>query len=301
MSSSHISVEDFYAFHTIDRELFARLVIDLRRDPCNSILSLALFLWFNNIGFPDLVVKLRSLPDAVVDVVGEEAAIILTYLETGTLPPLVQPNALDSLIPTIRGLMDSRLTFQFFQDQRIRVLNGVGQFMEDVCSRAFTDILQRLMVIREREAATTSAGHQHFTMPTNFGVRSPMPPMAPVVPPRYVVVQDPMVTPQMGVATPMPMNESLATQQERAMFMTFSRGYPVSEAEVRDYFTRNYGDCIESFHMEEVEATQQALYARVVYYTPAMVTAILAGRESVRFVINGKHVRVRRWVLQNRA
>ncbi|KAK9154422.1 hypothetical protein Sjap_001902 [Stephania japonica] len=250
MSSSHISVEDFYAFHTIDRELFARLVIDLRRDPGNSILSLALFLWFNNIGFPDLVVKLRSLPDAVVDVVGEEAAIILTYLETGTLPPLVQPNALDSLIPTIRGLMDSRLTFQFFQDRRIR---------------------------------------------------SPMPPMAPVVPPRYVVVQDPMVTPQIGVATPMPMNESLATQQERAMFMTFSRGYPVSEAEVRDYFTRNYGDCIESFHMEEVEATQQALYARVVYYTPAMVTAILAGRESVRFVINGKHVRVRRWVSQNRA
>ncbi|KAK9154418.1 hypothetical protein Sjap_001898 [Stephania japonica] len=222
MSSSHISVEDFYAFHTIDRELFARLVIDLRRDPGYSILSLALFLWFNNIGFPDLVVKLRSLPDAVVDVVGEEATIILTYLETGTLPPLVQPNALDSLIPTIRG-------------------------------RAFTDILQRLVVIREREAETTSASHQHFTMPTNFGVRSPMPPMAPVVPPRYVVFQDPMVMPQMGVAMPMPMNESLAMQQERAMFMTFSRGYPVSEAEVRDYFTRNYGDCIESFHMEEVK------------------------------------------------
>ncbi|KAK9081776.1 hypothetical protein Syun_031222 [Stephania yunnanensis] len=286
-TSSHISVDDFYAFHTIDRELFARLVIDLRRDPGYSMLSLALFLWFNNIGFPDVVVKLRSLPDVVVDVVGEEATIILRYLETGTLPPSAQSNALENL-----GLMDSRLTFQFLQEQRIRVLNGVSQFMEDVCSRAFVDIVQRLAVIREREAASTSVGHQPFVMPTNFGVRPPLvPPMAPTVPPRYVVVQDP-IAPQMG---PAPMNES-----QRTMFMTFSRGYPVSEAEVRDYFTRNYGDCIDSFHMEEVEATQQALYARVVYRTPAIVIAILAGRESVRFVINGKHVRVRRWVSQNR-
>ncbi|KAK9124852.1 hypothetical protein Scep_013698 [Stephania cephalantha] len=172
-TSSHISVEDFYAFHTIDRELFARLVIDLRRDPGYSMLSLALFLWFNNIGFPDVVVKLRSLPDAVVDVVGEEATIVLRYLETGTLPPSAQPNALENLIPTIRGLMDSRLTFQFLQEQRIRVLNGVSQFMEDVCSRAFVDIVQRLAVIREREAASTSVGHQPFVMPTNFGVRPP--------------------------------------------------------------------------------------------------------------------------------
>ncbi|KAK9081777.1 hypothetical protein Syun_031223 [Stephania yunnanensis] len=296
-TSSHISVEDLYAFHTIDRELFARLVIDLRRDPGYSMLSLALFLWFSNIGFPDVVVKLRSLPDAVVDVVGEEATIILRYLETGTLPPTAQPNALENLIPTIRGLMDSRLTFQFLQEQRIRVLNGVSQFMEDVCSRAFIDIVQGLAVIREREAASTSVGHQPFVMPTNFGVRPPLvPPMAPTVPPRYVVVPDP-IAPQMGTA---PMNESLAAQQERTMFMTFSRGYPVSEVEVRDYFTRNFGDCIDSFQMEEVEATQQALYARVVYRTPAMVTAILAGRGSVRFVINGKHVRVRRWVSQNR-
>ncbi|KAK9124850.1 hypothetical protein Scep_013696 [Stephania cephalantha] len=134
--------------------------------------------------------------------------------------------------------------------------------MEDVCSRAFVDIVQRLAVIREREAASTSA-----TSSATHGA---------AVPPRYVVVQDPRA-PQMEAA---PMNESLVAQQERTMFMTFSRGYPVSEAEVRDYFTRNYGDCIDSFHMEEVEATQQALYARVVYHTPAMVTAILSGRRA---------------------
>ncbi|KAK9081782.1 hypothetical protein Syun_031228 [Stephania yunnanensis] len=209
-SSSHISVEDFYAFHTIDRELFTRLVIDLRRDPGYSILSLALFLWFDNIGFPDVVVKLRSLPDAVVDVVGEEATIILRYLEMGTLPPSAQPNALENLIPTIRGLMDSRLTFQFLQEQRIRVLYGVSQFMEDVCSRAFVDIVQRLAVVREREAASTSVGHQPFVMPTNFGVRPPVvPPMAPAVPLRYVVVQDP-IAPQIETA---PMNKALRRKE----------------------------------------------------------------------------------------
>ncbi|KAK9124851.1 hypothetical protein Scep_013697 [Stephania cephalantha] len=115
------------------------------------------------------------------------------------------------------------------------------------------------------------------------------------VPPRYVVVQIRGHRKWRRADERKPCGAA-----ERTVFMTFSRGYPVSEAEVRDYFTRNYGDRIDSFHMEEVEATQQALYARVVYRTPAMVTAILAGRESVRFVINGKHVRVRRWVSQNR-
>ncbi|KAK9156367.1 hypothetical protein Sjap_003847 [Stephania japonica] len=96
------------------------------------------------------------------------------------------------------------------------MLNRVSQFMKDVCRRAFANILQRLVVIRERKAVVTiSVGHEPFMMPVNFGVRSPMPLIALGFPPRYVVVQDTIVMPQIGMTAAMRMNESLTTQQKR--------------------------------------------------------------------------------------
>ncbi|KAL2534349.1 Uncharacterized protein Adt_07700 [Abeliophyllum distichum] len=58
--------------------------------------------------------------------------------------------------------------------------------------------------------------------------------------------------------------------EDRTMFVTFSRGYPVAEREVRHFFSTNFGDCIESFHMQEVRPHEQPLYARVVFLKPVV-------------------------------
>ncbi|GAB4851480.1 hypothetical protein Ancab_030882 [Ancistrocladus abbreviatus] len=53
-------------------------------------------------------------------------------------------------------------------------------------------------------------------------------------------------------------------QDERSIFLTFSKGFPVYESEIREFFTRMYGDVVEAIHMEEVGANKQALYAQLV-------------------------------------
>ncbi|KAG7998664.1 hypothetical protein I3843_01G269200 [Carya illinoinensis] len=53
---------------------------------------------------------------------------------------------------------------------------------------------------------------------------------------------------------------------DRSIFLTFSKGHPLSENEIRGYFfTRKFGDFIEAIHMQEVlPVLEQPLYARLV-------------------------------------
>ncbi|OMO91801.1 hypothetical protein COLO4_18099 [Corchorus olitorius] len=83
---------------------------------------------------------------------------------------------------------------------------------------------------------------------------------------------------------------------DRTMFVTFSKGYPVYEWEVREFFGRAYGDCIESLHMQEVQPNQQSLFARIVFHSVSSIEMILNGMSKVKFTINGKHVWARKFV-----
>ncbi|KAL0315848.1 UNVERIFIED_CONTAM: hypothetical protein Sradi_5463000 [Sesamum radiatum] len=83
------------------------------------------------------------------------------------------------------------------------------------------------------------------------------------------------------------------------MFATFSKGYPVTETEVRQFFTRMFGNCIESFHMQEVGPDEQALYARIVFHRPSFIQVILNGDTKAKFTINGKHVWMRQFIPRN--
>ncbi|KAL2480323.1 hypothetical protein Adt_33289 [Abeliophyllum distichum] len=89
-------------------------------------------------------------------------------------------------------------------------------------------------------------------------------------------------------------------REDRTMFVTFSRGYPVAESEVRQFFTRMLGNCIESFHMQEVAPDEQALYAIIVFLRPSFIRSILNGVRKVKFTINGKHLWMRKFVPKNR-
>ncbi|CAI9765966.1 unnamed protein product [Fraxinus pennsylvanica] len=87
--------------------------------------------------------------------------------------------------------------------------------------------------------------------------------------------------------------------EDRTMFVTFSRGYPVAEAEVRHFFTTVFGNCIESFYMQEVGPYEQPLYALVVFHKASFIEEILDGTEKVKFSIYGKHVWMRKYVPRN--
>ncbi|XP_050211852.1 uncharacterized protein LOC126662008 [Mercurialis annua] len=87
---------------------------------------------------------------------------------------------------------------------------------------------------------------------------------------------------------------------DRTIFLTFSKGYPISEDEVKDFFTRKYGDCIEAIHMQEVTVEDhQPLYARLIVRSSTLVHVFLEGQNKAKFSINGKHVWARKYIKKN--
>ncbi|CAL1387159.1 unnamed protein product [Linum trigynum] len=84
---------------------------------------------------------------------------------------------------------------------------------------------------------------------------------------------------------------------ERTVFLTFSKGYPISEREVRDFFSMRYGDIYEDVHMQEVAtAEEQPLYAKLVLRVQGMIEVVLNGKRKAKFSINGKHVCARKYI-----
>ncbi|KAI3470431.1 hypothetical protein Pfo_027094 [Paulownia fortunei] len=82
---------------------------------------------------------------------------------------------------------------------------------------------------------------------------------------------------------------------DRTIFLTFSKGYPITEDEVREFFTRRFGDFIENLIMQEVGEDEQVLYARMVARSAAVIDGIVGGSKA-KYAINGKHVWARKYV-----
>ncbi|KAI3929013.1 hypothetical protein MKX01_029542 [Papaver californicum] len=84
---------------------------------------------------------------------------------------------------------------------------------------------------------------------------------------------------------------------ERTMFVTFSREYPISEDQVREYFVGMHEDCIERIDMQKIKPPQkQSLFAKIVFYDSGTIDKILGGEEKVRLFISGLYVQVRRYM-----
>ncbi|KAK3206105.1 hypothetical protein Dsin_020151 [Dipteronia sinensis] len=93
----------------------------------------------------------------------------------------------------------------------------------------------------------------------------------------------------------MTMTQASSSSIDRTLFVTFSKGHPVTKEQLSDFFNRKYGEnCVETIYMG-----QQGLYARVVVQSISYVTLILGEKELAQFSVDGKDIRVRRFVLKN--
>ncbi|GKV18248.1 hypothetical protein SLEP1_g28655 [Rubroshorea leprosula] len=79
---------------------------------------------------------------------------------------------------------------------------------------------------------------------------------------------------------------------DRTIFLTFSKGYPISEKEARDFFSRKFGYCIEAIHMQEVPAEERPLYARLVVHLPSSLEKILGRSRKAKISIGGPDCRM---------
>ncbi|KAK8545256.1 hypothetical protein V6N13_066542 [Hibiscus sabdariffa] len=280
-----VSDQEFNMFHSIDRTLYGLLVMDLWRDPVEALQFVALWIWLERVGFRHVVKKILALPRMLINELADEAFMCLNIIQNDQVSTLALANDVNSM----QNLIHEDLCLQFFAKHRLVATRGLARIINEVCMRVLGDIMQ---VAIKRNATQSLVDH----------VRQ-----------QQVQVQQPGAQPGlhqvMGLGYghgPIDVGLSLTRTNEvvpaddRTMFITFSKGYPVREWEVREFFTRLYGDCIESLHMQEVMPNEQPLFARIVCYSTATIEMILQGSAKVKFNINEKHVWARKFVPKHR-
>ncbi|KAF4363600.1 hypothetical protein CsatB_010600 [Cannabis sativa] len=298
MPTVPVSQEEFRRFHTIDRDLYSLLVFVLFRDPAESMRVLGLWLWLEQKGFHSIIKRMLTLPHFLINELADEAVTCFTLLTT-------PDNLLASLdlnitslndSPLIQCLMKNDITFQFFKaNNRQNSAQEFTNIVEDVCYRAFSDLMHQAILLE------TSSQNHNMVLPTmsfhsnfrraglHFGGGSSSGSSG-----GTTELNGSSLSSSSSSSSSVP--AVVVPPDDRTMFVTFSKGYHVYEWEVREFFTRTYGDCIESLHMQEVQPTEQSLFARIVFYSAATIDVILDGHNKAKFTINGKHVWMRKFV-----
>ncbi|KAK0592452.1 hypothetical protein LWI29_019384 [Acer saccharum] len=343
-SNSTVTQQEFTTFHNIDRCLFTRLVHSLRRDMGQSMQVMALWLWLEKTGESrQLVDCMLKWPDTLVTFLADEAVRCLNCLDTSpssSFPP-PPPHPLD--IPYTHFVTRSKVSLQFFRDNRLDIITGITKINNEVCARAFEDIiLQQLQEMEKNSAVFHDHNNNNNNSPVyppnmyhnNIGVggdqyyydhyNQNQKVQGGGIPQYFdyqgydvyeVEVQRQIFNNEIaggdmfiGGIKINSANQNQQQQQQpeiipqdqRTIFLTFSKGYPISETEIRDFISSKHGDCIEAIIMQERAAGEQPLYARLVLdLSCSSIEAILGGMSKAKFSINGKHVWARKYVRRN--
>ncbi|VFQ60755.1 unnamed protein product [Cuscuta campestris] len=274
-----ITIEDLHLFHSIDRKIFSRLVVNSGRNPAESLLVMAFWLWLEDLDFPGVIDKMLALSDSTVNALADEAAACLKRLEPGK--PSRNPRAPDDM-PITSVVMGRAISSKLFCPNKFTTISGIKSFLNKVCAIVFADILEQVLPGGTRRVgADSSIPVPGFPHPT-FG------PIAVVPRSRDSAIPNAGLWGWAMAAEP--------PVDDRTMFLTFSRGYPVTEEEVRELFNSYYGDCVEAVRMvPPAAASEQPLYARLVVRSVGTIDRVLSGGPIAKFRVNGKHVWARKY------
>ncbi|XP_030530431.2 uncharacterized protein LOC115740920 [Rhodamnia argentea] len=294
-----ITHQHYALFHTIDRALYTILAIHLCRDPAESLHVVALLLWLERNGFPHAVKSVLSLPRMLVGDLADEAMACLNFIfnhgESSS------DGGAD--VPLMRGVIGRRISARFLRENRHDARRVISKIIDTVCVRALNDIMQKAFARRNPSPSMS---------PASLPDRPAFPGMRPrrnenengngngnaddhVVINQHVPVGHQNRRYWLGreeaEAVPVPV-----PPDDRTLFVTFSKGYPVHEWEVVEFLTRAFGDCVEALHMQEVQTGEQPLFARVVFQSASTIDQVLGTSGKAKFIINGKHVWARKFV-----
>ncbi|KGN62945.1 uncharacterized protein LOC101208140 [Cucumis sativus] len=272
-----ISLEELHLYHSIDREIFSRLLIQLSRDPAQSLLIISLWLWLEEQGVTNFIFRIMPLSDPSLNSLANEAVFCLSCLDSNNQPGCPHPT---TVLPATSKAAGRDIPVEMFVQNRFRAISGVKYFLTNVCARIFTDILE--IVLGRNNSQPNEALVIHGFPHPIFGSIT--------IIPKSLDQDFPT-----GGLWGWPSADAGMSEDDRTLFLTFSRGFPVTAEEVKGLFVQAFGDCVESIQMEEVEAGEQPLYARMVMSSVVPVDQILDGKRIAKFRINGKHIWARKY------
>ncbi|KAK1382407.1 hypothetical protein POM88_020142 [Heracleum sosnowskyi] len=87
---------------------------------------------------------------------------------------------------------------------------------------------------------------------------------------------------------------------DRTLFLTFSKGHYIPEVEIREFFTRIFGNFIEGIYMQDASVNEQQLHARMVCRSSAIISSIAPPNRKTKYSINGKRFLASKYVKRSR-
>ncbi|XP_076900550.1 uncharacterized protein LOC143554737 [Bidens hawaiensis] len=333
-----VTREDYRLFYKKDRCLFTILLVILHREVVQSILVMGFLIWLEREGYTSknlVETMINSLTPDLIDRVADEVVTCLKFLETKANNLGFEGSSRGFDISLLQCFLDRKgLRLEDLYRDRVFIFDEVSRMAKEVSNRAFDDILETFIRCGEPLVVHTP---QEVKVGGGVGGFRYVGPVAPF--PSYDISkfagfhhqqQPPMVTDgehqdayhqalinlevylrkqrklvlnRLSARSHSPSvvrdSKEETPQENRTIFLTFSKGYPISELEVREYFTRMFGDFIEAIFMQPVEPDNQPLFARIVARNPSMVSAVV-DRDGTdgksKYYINGKHVWARKYV-----
>ncbi|XP_074570527.1 uncharacterized protein LOC141827182 [Curcuma longa] len=266
-SSSPInSIVNLFHFHKVDRNVYDQL-LGHGTEPSVARNVVALLIWLDTIGL-DVLSYLNdhaSNSYAFLRLVAEADAVLDCLRRDA--PP--RDSAL--AIPVLASLSDQPIDLGFFYFNRhvatkriAGVLSGAGRvFFDDALYASF---------LRYEEAAADA------------WKRNAAPPPLP---------EELARTYELGATA------ATSSEDQRSLFLTFSKGFPLTKEEIEAYFREKWGDCVEKVAVQKPAAGSVVgpLYGRVVFTRDGYAGLVLNDTKVYKFAINGKQVwaRQRRW------
>nr|KYP53640.1 hypothetical protein KK1_024535 [Cajanus cajan] len=286
-----VTKEEFLSFYNIDRQLFTRLVVGLGRGTSQSTHVMAFIIWLEKqCKDMNLMKNMLQWPDTTLASLVDEVILVINCIES---PQFIYDDVVNhNALPVVKSILQNNDTsLKYFYGKRLIIISAVTKILNNICLKVFIDIVQQVQYTKAMKERVYYNPLPGFT----------------IVPEQVV-----LPTPQRSEGSscywdgsnPPLETYDVSNQKEevpvddRIIFITFSEGYPTSKAEIRDFFSRRYGNIIEALLMQDVAPPDQPVYACVVIRAEAihMIEHFLESTKSVRLYINGKHAWATKYV-----
>ncbi|CAH8281951.1 unnamed protein product [Eruca vesicaria subsp. sativa] len=277
--------EQLHTYHEEERVIFSKLVLQFARPPSESLLVMSTWFWLESFGYDDIFPTISALPDQLITPFANEAVTCFQCLESPEPPN--ESNDLINQIPLTSSYLEKDISLPFIYKNRYTAIAGIKTFLTTNCSRIFTDILTQ--VVPYTPPPYNVSGIQYPLMIPGF----PHPTFGNI----NVMPDAPNNTALIFPSNIWEWNDHcMETENDRTLFLTFGRGLPVSQAEVKELFTSTFGEkCVEGVYMRENNDQQQSLYAKLVLDSVVTVDRVLEGHKIKTFMINGKNIRASKY------
>ncbi|RZC88881.1 hypothetical protein C5167_031257 [Papaver somniferum] len=86
-SSDEITMDELRSIYKIDRDMYRKLAVNMHKEPLVCMAVMALWLFMEELGYPNVIPMLPSYPSDIINSAFEEEILLVYHTVTRTPPP----------------------------------------------------------------------------------------------------------------------------------------------------------------------------------------------------------------------